>query len=179
MECNIRWLGRETMSFIAESGSGHSFVMDTSEEGGGRNLGPRPMETILSGVVACTTYDVLNHLRIKKQEVDGCKVKVNAERAETDPKIFKKIHMHFIIEGTKLHIPLEGLIDVEAEIERNLKNLEKHNKSFFTLSNQLENKKFLSNAPRSLIKERKNNFKEVKLKISTLEKQIKILKKIK
>jgi putative redox protein len=77
--------------------------MDTSEEGGGRNLGPRPMETILSGVVACTTYDVLNHLRIKKQEVDGCKVKVNAERAETDPKIFKKIHMHFTIEGAMIN----------------------------------------------------------------------------
>ena len=115
MECNIRWLGRETMSFIAESGSGHSFVMDTSEEGGGRNLGPRPMETILSGVVACTTYDVLNHLKIKKQEVEGCKVRVNAERAETDPKIFKKIHMHFIIEGTKID---EALVTNAIEISK-------------------------------------------------------------
>jgi len=102
----------------------------------------------------------------KVNEIDGSNIKIPPSAI-------------FIIEGTKLHIPLEGLIDVEAEIERNLKNLEKHNKSFFTLSNQLENKKFLSNAPRSLIKERKNNFKEVKLKISTLEKQIKILKKIK
>lgn len=115
MECNIRWLGRETMSFIAESGSGHSFVMDTSEEGGGRNLGPRPMETILSGVVACTTYDVLNHLKIKKQEVEVCKVRVNAERAETDPKIFKKIHMHFIIEGTKID---ETLVTNAIEISK-------------------------------------------------------------
>ena len=102
----------------------------------------------------------------KVNEIDGSNIKIPPSAI-------------FIIEGTKLHIPLEGLIDVEAEIERNLKNLEKHNKSFLTLSNQLENKKFLSNAPRSLIKERKNNFKEVKLKISTLEKQIKILKKIK
>ena len=102
MECNIRWLGKETMSFVAESGSGHSFVMDTAEEGGGRNLGPRPMETILSGVAACTTYDVLTHLKIKEQQVEGCKVSINAERAETDPKIFKKIHMHFTVEGTKI-----------------------------------------------------------------------------
>ena len=103
MECNIRWLGKETMSFIAESGSGHSFVMDTAEEGGGRNLGPRPMETILSGVVACTTYDILNHLRTQEQQVEGCTVKVNAERAETYPKIFKKIHMHFTVEGAMIN----------------------------------------------------------------------------
>ena len=102
MECDIRWLGKETMSFIAESGSGHSFVMDTAKEGGGRNLGPRPMEAILSGVVACSTYDVLTYLKIKEQEIDGCRVKVNAERAETDPKVFKKIHMHFTVEGTNI-----------------------------------------------------------------------------
>jgi len=115
MECDIRWLGKETMSFIAESGSGHSFVMDTAKEGGGRNLGPRPMEAILSGVVACSTYDVLTYLRIKEQEIDGCRVKVNAERAETDPKIFKKIHMHFIIEGTKID---ETLVTNAIEISK-------------------------------------------------------------
>ena len=102
MECNIRWLGKETMSFVAESGSGHSFIMDTAVEGGGRNLGPRPMETILSGAAACTAYDILSHLKMNNQNVEGCKVSVSADRAKTDPKVFKKIHMHFIIEGTNI-----------------------------------------------------------------------------
>ena len=102
MECNIHWLGKETMTFIAESGSGHSFVMDTAVEGGGRNLGPRPMETILSGATACTAYDVLSHLKMKDQNVEGCKIHVNANRAKTDPKVFNNIHMHLIIEGTNI-----------------------------------------------------------------------------
>ena len=99
MECNIRWLGKETMSFVAESGSGHSFVMDTSTDGGGRNLGPRPMETVLSGAIACTVYDVLSYLKSEGQKVEGCKAITKAQRSTTHPKVFTKIHIHFVIDG--------------------------------------------------------------------------------
>lgn len=99
MECTIRWAGPETMSFIAETGSGHSFVMDGAPEGGGRNLGPRPMEALLSGAAACTAYDVVLILRKSGADVQGCEVETKAQRAETDPKVFTKIHLQFKIRG--------------------------------------------------------------------------------
>lgn len=102
MECTIRWAGPETMSFIAETGSGHSFVMDGAPEGGGRNLGPRPMETVLAGSAACTAYDVVLILRKSGLDVRGCEVKTTSERAETDPKVFTKIHLLFRIRGRDL-----------------------------------------------------------------------------
>lgn len=102
MECTIRWAGPETMSFIAETGSGHSFVMDGAPEGGGRNLGPRPMETVLAGSAACTAYDVVLILRKSGLDVRGCEVKTTSERAETDPKFFTKIHLLFRIRGRDL-----------------------------------------------------------------------------
>ncbi|MFM1827463.1 MAG: hypothetical protein RLY67_844 [Pseudomonadota bacterium] len=102
MNCTIRWAGGETMSFIAETGSGHSFVMDGAPEGGGRNLGPRPMETVLSGAAACTAYDVVLILRKSGQDIIGCEVVTGSERAETDPKVFTKIHLLFRITGRDL-----------------------------------------------------------------------------
>jgi putative redox protein len=102
MECTIRWAGPDTMSFIAETGSGHSFVMDGAPEGGGRNLGPRPMETLLSGAAACTAYDVVLILRKSGLDLLGCEVVTTSERAETDPKVFTKIHMVFKIRGRGL-----------------------------------------------------------------------------
>lgn len=102
MECTIRWAGPETMSFIAETGSGHSFVMDGAPEGGGRNLGPRPMEALLSGAVACTAYDVVLILKKSGMDIWGCEVVTSSERAETDPKVFTKIHMLFQIRGRNL-----------------------------------------------------------------------------
>lgn len=102
MNCTIRWAGGETMSFIAETGSGHSFVMDGAPEGGGRNLGPRPMETVLSGAAACTAYDVVLILRKSGQDIFGCEVVTTSERAETDPKVFTKIHLLFRITGRDL-----------------------------------------------------------------------------
>jgi len=90
------------MSFVAESESGHAFVMDGAPEGGGRNLGPRPMETVLAGTGGCTAYDVVVILKKSGQKVSGCEVKLSAERAETDPKVFTKIHMHFIVSGKEL-----------------------------------------------------------------------------
>ncbi|MFZ9102720.1 MAG: OsmC family protein, partial [Burkholderiaceae bacterium] len=86
METLIRWTGSDTMSFVAETGSGHAFVMDGAPDGGGRNLGPRPMEVVLSGSAACTAYDVVLILRKSGMDIQGCTVSAQAERAETDPK---------------------------------------------------------------------------------------------
>ena len=102
VDCRVKWGGTEGMSFVAETGSGHAFVMDGATEGGGRNLGPRPMETVLAGTGGCTAYDVVVILKKSKQQVTGCEVRLQAERAETDPKVFTKIHMHFVVRGRDL-----------------------------------------------------------------------------
>jgi len=101
MECTVKWV-EGGMSFVAETGSGHAFVMDGAVEGGGRNLGPRPMETVLAGTGACTAYDVVLILKRSGQDVTGCKVELKSERAATDPKVFTKIHMHFVVRGRNL-----------------------------------------------------------------------------
>src|SRR6058998_3201898 len=99
MECTINWLARDGMAFVAETGSGHLLTMDGAQDGGGRNLAPRPMETVLAGAGACTAYDVVLILKRGRHDVRRCRVNVQAERAATDPKVFTKIHMHFVVEG--------------------------------------------------------------------------------
>jgi putative redox protein len=84
---------------MAETGSGHAFIMDGAPEGGGRNLGPRPMETVLAGTGGCTAYDVVLILKRSRQNVTGCEVKLTSERADTDPKVFTRIHFHFTVRG--------------------------------------------------------------------------------
>jgi putative redox protein len=101
MECSVRWTG-EGMSFVAETGSNHMVAMDGAPEGGGRNLAPRPMEMVLVGTGGCTAYDVVVILKKSGQEVTGCEVKLTSERAETDPKVFTRIHMHFVVRGRAL-----------------------------------------------------------------------------
>jgi len=101
MECTIRWTGAG-MSFIAETGSNHVLAMDGAPEGGGRNLAPRPMETVLAGAGGCTAYDVVVILKKSGQDVTGCEVRLEAERAATDPKVFTRIHAHFVVRGRKL-----------------------------------------------------------------------------
>jgi putative redox protein len=101
MDCTVRWNG-DGMSFIAETGSNHLVAMDGAPDGGGRNLAPRPMEMVLVGTGGCTAYDVVAILRKSGQEVRSCEVKVSAERAETDPKVFTRIHMHFLLRGRAL-----------------------------------------------------------------------------
>ena len=101
MECTVRWTG-EGMSFLAETGSNHLVVMDGAPEGGGRNLAPRPMEIVLAGTGGCTAYDVVVILKKSGQDVRGCEVKLASERAATDPKVFTKIHMHFVLRGRGL-----------------------------------------------------------------------------
>ena len=102
MDCTVRWTGGEGMTFLAETGSNHVVAMDGAPEGGGRNLAPRPMEMVLLGTGGCTAYDVVVILRKSGQAVTGCEVKVTSERAETDPKVFTRIHMHFVVRGKAL-----------------------------------------------------------------------------
>lgn len=90
------------MAFSAETGSGHLITMDGAPEGGGRNLAPRPMETLLAGAGGCSAYDVVLILQRSRQKVSGCRVEIHAERAETDPKVFTRIEMRYIVTGTDL-----------------------------------------------------------------------------
>ena len=101
MECTVRWSG-EGMSFLAETESKHLVAMDGAPEGGGRNLAPRPMEMLLLGTGGCTAYDVVLILKRSRQEVTGCEVRLQAERAPVDPKVFTRIHMHFVVRGRGL-----------------------------------------------------------------------------
>jgi putative redox protein len=101
MDCTVRWTA-DGMSFIAETGSNHLVAMDGAPEGGGRNLAPRPMELVLAGSGGCTAYDVVVILKKSGQDVTGCEVKLSAERAATDPKVFTKVHMHFVVRGRTL-----------------------------------------------------------------------------
>jgi putative redox protein len=100
MECTVRWT--QGMTFLAETESNHAIVMDGAPEGGGRNLAPRPMEVVLAGTGGCTAYDVVLILRRSGQQVTGCEVKLSAERAASDPKVFTRIHMHFVVRGKTL-----------------------------------------------------------------------------
>ena len=103
MDCTVRWVGKNAgMSFVGESGSGHAVVMDGAVEAGGRNLGPRPMEMLLMGAGGCSAFDVVLILQKSRQKVTDCQVKLEATRADTDPKVFTKIHFHFIVSGEGL-----------------------------------------------------------------------------
>ena len=102
MECTINWMPGTGMGFVAETGSGHLIAMDGAPDGGGRNLAPRPMETVLAGAGGCTAYDVVLILQRGRHDVRGCQVKVSAERAPADPKVFTKIHLHFVVSGKSL-----------------------------------------------------------------------------
>ena len=102
MECTIDWMPANGMAFSAETGSGHLLAMDGSADGGGRNLAPRPMETVLAGTGACTAYDVVLILKRGRHDVRGCRVKLTAQRAQEDPKVFTRIDFHFVLRGAAL-----------------------------------------------------------------------------
>jgi putative redox protein len=102
MECTVDWLPASGMAFVAETGSGHLLAMDGAPDGGGRNLAPRPMETVLAGTAACTAYDVVLILKRGRHDVTGCRVKVEADRADADPKVFTRIRLHFTVAGRAL-----------------------------------------------------------------------------
>jgi putative redox protein len=103
MECTIQWQPGLGMAFVAGTGSGHLLTMDGAPDGGGRNLAPRPMETVLAGTGACAAYDVVLILKRGRQDVRGCEVSLKAERATTDPKIFTRMHFHFTVSGHNLN----------------------------------------------------------------------------
>ena len=102
MECTINWMPGTGMGFVAQTGSGHFLTMDGAPDGGGHNLAPRPMETVLAGTGGCSAYDVVLILQRGRHDVRGCQVKLNAERADTDPKLFTRIQMHFVVSGRGL-----------------------------------------------------------------------------
>lgn len=102
MEVKVSWNGPSGMSFRAETGSGHMVAMDGAPEGGGHNLAPRPMEMVLVGTGGCSAYDVVLILKRGRENVTGCDVTLQAERAETDPKVFTKINFHFVVTGKNL-----------------------------------------------------------------------------
>ena len=102
MKATVSWTGPGGMSFLAETGSGHAVVMDGAADGGGRNLAPRPMEMVLLGTGGCTAYDVVVILTRSGQDVRGCEVKLEADRAEADPKVFTRIHFQFTVRGRGL-----------------------------------------------------------------------------
>jgi putative redox protein len=99
----------EGMTFVAESGSGHAVVVDAAPDVGGKDLGPRPMELVLMGTGACSAIDVVHILRKSRQPITGCVVELDSERAAEDPKVFTKIHMHYVVTG-------KGL--AQAQVER-------------------------------------------------------------
>src|SRR2546426_10765505 len=99
MECKVKWVGPDGMGFVAETESGHAFVMDGAPEGGGRNLGPRPMETVLAGTGGCTAYDVVLILRKSGQSISAFEGPPSSERAENHPQGVTKNPMHLVLPG--------------------------------------------------------------------------------
>lgn len=100
MECTVKWVG--DMTFLAETGSGHTIAMDGPPDAGGRNVAPRPMEVVLAGTGGCTAFDVVMILKRGRHDVRDCQVRINADRAESDPKVFTRIHFTFTVTGRNL-----------------------------------------------------------------------------
>ena len=114
MKATVKWL--DNMSFVGESGSGHSVVMDGPPDDGGRNMGVRPMEMVLLGMGGCTAFDVVHILKRGRQDIEDCHVEMEAERATDIPKVFTKIHAHYVIKGKNLDAKkVERAITMTAE----------------------------------------------------------------
>jgi len=110
MKATIKWL--DGVSFVGESESGHAVVLDGPPDAGGRNIGMRPMEMVLVGMGGCTAFDVVSILQKARQPVTDCRVELTAERADEIPKVFTRIHVHFVVSGHGLK---------EAQVERAVK----------------------------------------------------------
>lgn len=114
MKARIKWV--EDATFLGESGSGHAVVMDGPPDMGGRNLGVRPMEMMLLGMGGCTNFDVVHILKKSREDVTDCIAELSAERAETEPKVFTKIHVHFIVKGRDLkEAKVKKAVELSAE----------------------------------------------------------------
>lgn len=114
MQARVKWV--EGLTMVGESGSGHALVMDGAAEYGGRDMGARPMEMLLLGMGGCTQIDVVMILRKARQQVTDCVVELQAERAESEPKVFTRIHAHFIVSGHDIsEKQVEKAISLSAE----------------------------------------------------------------
>jgi len=114
MKARVKWI--EKMAFVGESESGHAVVMDASPDVGGRNLGPRPMEMLLLGTGGCSSIDVMLILQKMRQAVSDCHVESEAERAESEPRVFTKIHLHFVVKGKGIKAEaVEKAVKLSAE----------------------------------------------------------------
>ncbi|PCJ86929.1 MAG: peroxiredoxin [Thiotrichaceae bacterium] len=114
MKAVVKWL--DNMSFVGESESGHSVVMDGPPESGGRNLGIRPMEMVLLGMGGCTAFDVVLILKRQRQLITDCQVELSSERADEAPKVFTKIHVHYVVKGKGLDAKkVARAVDMTAE----------------------------------------------------------------
>ena len=114
MQARVNWV--EDVMFVAESGSGHAVVIDGAPEGGGRNMGMRPMELVALGVASCSSYDVVTILRKARQKITRCEARVSAERADAVPAVFEAIHMHFRVAGENLsEAQVARAIELSAE----------------------------------------------------------------
>lgn len=114
MKVNIKWI--DGVSFVGESETGHAVVLDGAPENGGRNIGMRPMEMLLVGMGACTSFDVVTILKKARQPIVNCVAEIDAARADEVPKVFTKIHVHFVISGTGLNpLQVERAVKLSAE----------------------------------------------------------------
>lgn len=114
MKARVKWV--ENACFLGESGSGHAVVMDGPPDHGGRNLGVRPMEMLLLGMGGCAAFDVLHILKKARQTVEDCYVELEAQRAETEPKVFTAIHVHFVVQGAGLkEAQVKRAVELSAE----------------------------------------------------------------
>jgi len=114
MRARIKWI--ENVSFLAQSETGHAVLMDGAPAAGGQNLGPRPMEMVLMGTGGCTAFDVVAILKKGRADIVDCEVQLEAEPADTDPKVFTRIHMHFVVKGRQLkHEQVKRAIELSAE----------------------------------------------------------------
>ncbi|GAB3244020.1 OsmC family protein [Chitinimonas naiadis] len=114
MRARIKWI--ENVSFLAQSETGHAVLMDGAPAAGGQNLGPRPMEMVLMGTGGCTAFDVVAILKKSRADIVDCEVQLEADRAETEPKVFTRIHMHFVVKGRSLKPEqVKRAIDLSAE----------------------------------------------------------------
>ncbi len=114
MKTRIKWI--ENAMFLGESGSGHTVIMDGPPENGGRNMGPRPMEMLILGMGGCTAFDVIHILQKGRHSVTDCEVEITAERVDTVPKVFSKIHVHFIVTGKSLkESAVQRAVELSAE----------------------------------------------------------------
>ncbi len=114
MKARIKWV--ENVSFLGESGSGHTVVMDGPEDHGGRNIGIRPMETLLIGMGGCASFDVISILKKSRQDITDCVADIEAERSDEVPAVFTKIHLHFKVSGNKLkETQVKRAVELSAE----------------------------------------------------------------